>query len=97
MTVSPLGDSAVVISISETVDAGTVMRVRAVAAEIERKRRPGIVDVVPAFGSVAVFINPTVAATIDALGELNALGDLTSQSLNSVMQPKLKAEAIPLP
>src|SRR5262245_10296472 len=36
MTVSPLGDSAVVLAIGHTVDANTLARVRAVAAEIER-------------------------------------------------------------
>ncbi|MGH7944528.1 MAG: 5-oxoprolinase subunit PxpB [Opitutaceae bacterium] len=71
MTVSPLGDSAVVIAISEKVDAETAVHVRALAAEIGRMRLSGVVDVVPAFGSVAVFFDPALAAPFDALsGEL---------------------------
>src|SRR5688572_16233540 len=67
MTVSPLGDSAVVITVGETVDAATTARVRAVAAEIQSKLPAGVVDVVPAFGRVAVFFDPTEAAEFDVL------------------------------
>ena len=85
MTVSPLGDSAIVIAIGETVDAATTARVRAVATEIEAKRPAGVVDVVPAFGSVAVFFDPTQAASFDVLrAELEALAaqaEAVAQSL----------------
>jgi antagonist of KipI len=57
MTLSPLGDSAVIISFGETVDSATAARVQAVSREIERHRPAGVVDVVPAFASIAVFFD----------------------------------------
>jgi antagonist of KipI len=67
MTVSPLGDSAIVIAIGESLDAETAGRASAVAAEIQRQALSGIADVVPAFGTVAVFFDPAHAASFDAL------------------------------
>jgi KipI family sensor histidine kinase inhibitor len=67
MTVTPLGDSAIVISIGETLEPATTSRVRAVAAEIERRAIPGVLDVVPAFGRIAVFFDPAQAASFEAL------------------------------
>ena len=57
MTVSPLGDSAVVISLGESLDPTVIPRVCAVAAELERRRPAGAVDIVPAFASVAVYFD----------------------------------------
>jgi allophanate hydrolase subunit 1 len=51
----------------ETLDAETTGRASAVAAEIQRKAPSGVVDVVPAFGTVAVFFDPAQAASFDAL------------------------------
>jgi KipI family sensor histidine kinase inhibitor len=67
MTVSPLGDSAAVIVFGDTVDATMAARVRSVAAEIERQPPAGVVDVVPAFATVAVFFDPTKAAGFEEL------------------------------
>jgi inhibitor of KinA len=55
MTISPLGDSAVVVALGAGLDATALARVRALAEEIERDRPEGVVDVVPAFASVTVF------------------------------------------
>src|SRR5688500_15915395 len=93
MRVFPLGDSAVVIAISETVDADTAVRVRAVAAEIERRRLPCVVDVVPAFGSVAVFFDPAHAASFDALRtELEAVAGPVEAAL-----PSAKTRTVEIP
>lgn len=62
MLISPLGDAAAVITLGETVDPGLTARGRAIAAEIERHLPTGVVDVVPAFASVAVFFDPAHAA-----------------------------------
>jgi KipI family sensor histidine kinase inhibitor len=69
MTVSPLGDSAVVIVIGDRIGADTALRVRVVAEKIRQKRMPGVADVVPAFGRVAVFFDPIQASRLDAMGE----------------------------
>ncbi len=55
MTLFPLGDSAVVLSLSDEVNDAVSLRVRVVADAIQRERIAGVVDVVPAFGSVTVF------------------------------------------
>lgn len=55
MTLSPLGDSAVVLTLPGGMDAALTGRVHALAAEIERHPPRGLIDVVPAFTSVAVF------------------------------------------
>ena len=61
MTISPLGDSAVVMTFGDQVDAAVAALVQAVAREIERDPPPGAIDVVPAFASVAVFFDPARA------------------------------------
>lgn len=62
MTLSPLGDSAVVMTFGTGIDATVSARVRAVAAEIKRHPPRGVVDIVPAFASVAVFYDITLIA-----------------------------------
>lgn len=58
MNVAPLGDSAVFISLGDTIEPAINARVRAVAAELQRAPPLGAVDVVPAFGSIALFFEP---------------------------------------
>ena len=73
MTVFPLGDSAVVIVLGEMIRADPT-RVRAVAVEIERRAPAGVMDVVPVFGSIAVFFDPVQASPVDLLqNELEAI------------------------
>lgn len=67
MTISPLGDSAVVMTFGDRVDAAVAALVQAVAREIERDPPPGAVDVVPAFASVAVFFDPVRAPSFEKL------------------------------
>lgn len=61
MTLSPLGDAAVVISLGERVDEAIARRVRGLVREIEGSRLAGVTDVVGAFASVAVFYDPVRA------------------------------------
>ncbi|HUR59003.1 MAG TPA: 5-oxoprolinase subunit PxpB [Opitutaceae bacterium] len=76
MTLSALGDSAVVLTLAGRVDAAMAARVHALAAEIERQRPRGVLDVVPAFTSVAVFYELNQIAGFDRLcEELTRLGE----------------------
>ncbi len=59
MTLSPLGDSALVLSLGEQVDDAVVTKVRAVADALRGAPLDGIVDVVPAFATVTVFYEVT--------------------------------------
>jgi KipI family sensor histidine kinase inhibitor len=74
MTLTPLGDSALVLALGETVDEAMLARVQALVAEIERHRPKGVVDVVPAFATVTVFYDIAQVANFAALQtELAAL------------------------
>ncbi len=58
MTVSPLGDSAVVITLGESPEPAVLAWAAAVVTAITRSGPPGIVDVFAAFGRVAVYFDP---------------------------------------
>ena len=62
MELVPLGDSALLIQLGEAIGEETHARVRAVVAELERARLDGVVELVPAFTSVAVYYDPVRAA-----------------------------------
>lgn len=73
MPVLPLGDSAAVIVLGDAVDAPLADRVRRVAEEIGRHPPAGVVDIVPAFASVALYFDPVRMAPFEALApELEA-------------------------
>lgn len=55
MRFAPLGDGAVVVTLGSAIDDATLLKVRSLVAALERDRGVGIVDVVPAYASVAVF------------------------------------------
>jgi len=58
MTLSPLGDSAIVAALGSGPDEPTLLRARALAAVLARHPPAGVVDVVPAFTTVTVFYDP---------------------------------------
>lgn len=55
MTISPLGDSAVLITLGMGCDEALLARVRATASAIERELPRGATHVVPAFATITVF------------------------------------------
>ncbi len=67
MTLSPLGDSAIVVSLGDEVDEATLGKVRGLTDALREEGVPGIVDVVPAFAQVTVFYDP-VRVSYDELG-----------------------------
>jgi len=58
MRVVPLGDRALLIHLGTTIDDATHRRVRAVSARLASRRVPGMIELVPAFASVAVHYDP---------------------------------------
>lgn len=62
MRLHPLGDRAVLIHLGDQIDEATHRRVRAVCARLERSSVPGMVEIVPAFASVAVHFDPAAAS-----------------------------------
>ena len=59
---APLGDSAIMVTLGDSIDEATHRLVRAATARIDRHDVPGIVDLVPAFTSIAVHYDPAVVA-----------------------------------
>lgn len=77
MRVVPLGDRALLIQLGSTIDDATHRHVRAVSARLASSTVPGMIEVVPAFASVAVHYDPArapytrfAAAVQAALAEL---------------------------
>lgn len=58
MIFAPLGDSAVAVTLGEGIDVVALSAVSALAAALGKAKLAGVYDVVPAYGSVAVFYDP---------------------------------------
>lgn len=54
----PLGDNALLLRLGDRIDARVNRQVLALAAQIESRRPPWLQDCVPAYASVAIFIDP---------------------------------------
>jgi KipI family sensor histidine kinase inhibitor len=94
MPVFPLGDSAAVIVLGDSVDARLAARVQAVAAEIGRRPPEGVVDIVPAFASVAVFFDPLHAPPFEVLA--NELQILAAHGDHALNGPAAREVEIPV-
>lgn len=60
MTVTPLGDRALIATVGTTIDEATHRRVRALTARLDRAHLQGAIEIVPAFASVAVHYDPAL-------------------------------------
>jgi inhibitor of KinA len=58
MRFTPLGDQAVTITFGTTIDETTHRRVRAAAARLDAAELDGVIDLAPAFASVALHYDP---------------------------------------
>ncbi len=59
MHLAPLGDTALVLSWGAALDDATLVKVRTTARALEAAAIPGVVDIVPAFGSLTLFYEVT--------------------------------------
>jgi inhibitor of KinA len=66
--VLPVGDAAVLVSLGETIDDSTSARVWSLYAALDNELRASVLDIVPAFASILIRFDPSVArlATIMA-------------------------------
>ncbi len=62
MHFAALGDSAVIITLGDSIDDGTHRLVRAASKRIRDDPPPGFIDIVPAFVSIVVHYDPLTAA-----------------------------------
>lgn len=60
MNFRPLGDQGITVTLGSSIDEATHRRVRAAVARIESRRPRGLVDLVPAFVSIAVHYDPSI-------------------------------------
>ncbi len=58
MTIFPLGDSAVIVSVTEPHAPEAAVRVQAWTAGLQAKKVGGVLDIVPSFATVTVFFDP---------------------------------------
>lgn len=58
MHLSALGDQTLLITLGDAIDEATHARVRAAVAQLDAARLAGVIDLVPAFASVAVHYDP---------------------------------------
>jgi inhibitor of KinA len=60
MTLAALGDTAVVVTLGNTIDESTLLRVRSLAKALESDMATGLVDIVPAYATVTVFYDANI-------------------------------------
>ena len=66
--IEPLGDSALLVALGQGTDPALVSRVVGLAAHVREAGFSGVTDVVPAYGSLAVFFDP-LATNGEALAD----------------------------
>ncbi len=94
MTLSPLGDSAVVLAFVGPVDSAMAARVHALAREIERHAPAGTLDVVPAFVSVTVFYEVARIVSFEAF--CAALQQLAARADAALVSDQVPQREIPV-
>lgn len=67
MTLAPLGDSAIVLTVEDGPDAPDIGRTRAIASALAESPPAGVTEIVPAFATVTVFYDATRIAGFPAL------------------------------
>src|SRR5690606_3375402 len=60
LSVKPLGDTAVTVRLGDAIHPDVHRRVRGFCHHLEKNAPPGVVEWVPAYGSVTVFYRPHV-------------------------------------
>jgi inhibitor of KinA len=66
MQITPLGDSALLLELGETIDESTRQRVQAAWRALTAGKLPGVSEVVPAYTSVTLFYDPWQAVQAGA-------------------------------
>lgn len=81
-TIFPLGDSALVARVGRNLDRCEVLRVASVADRIRRQYLEGILDVVPAFQDVAIYLSsplPRLERLLEELARLIQAADTSAR------------------
>jgi inhibitor of KinA len=97
MRFSPLGDRAILIHVGSAIDEVTHRRVRAVCARLTERPIAGVVELVPAYTSVAVHYDPSrlvEARPADARGPYTQLCEVLSEELSHLDDAPLPAARV---
>lgn len=62
LTCSPVGDSALAITVAGVADTSMLARVRALAAALAHIQLPGVTDIAPAYNGVTLYYDPAAVA-----------------------------------
>jgi inhibitor of KinA len=66
MRIKPLGDTALIVEVGQTIDEPTHARVQATLAALEANPLPGVSELVPAYTTVALYYDPVKAIAAGA-------------------------------
>jgi inhibitor of KinA len=97
MRFSPLGDRAILIHVGSAIDEATHRRVRAVCARLSERPIAGVVELVPAYASIAVHYDPSrlvEARPADASGPYTQLCAVLSEELSHLDDAPLPAARV---
>ena len=97
MRFSALGDRAILIHVGSGIDEVTHRRVRAVCARLTERPIAGVVELVPAYTSVAVHYDPSrlvEARPADARGPYTQLSEVLSEELSHLDDAPLPAARV---
>ncbi len=87
----PLGDAGFLVEFGDSIDLAVNDRAVSFARAVERARVPGVVEVVPAYRSAAVYVDP---AETDLASLREALGTLAG---NLPMDPADRRRTVTIP
>jgi inhibitor of KinA len=69
-SITPLGDTAVLIQLGDQIDRGTFVRIRALADRLERAPPRGMLEFVPGFTTLAVYYDPLKVSSPEIAAQL---------------------------
>lgn len=93
--IQALGDGALIARFGEAIDAQVVARVQAVAQRLRASAPAQVVDIVPAYASIAVFAAPDAAATDAAL--LGRLERWFAECIDSACATQAPSRVVEIP
>jgi KipI family sensor histidine kinase inhibitor len=88
-----LGDSALMLGFGSRIDPALSLRVLAVSMRLAAARLPGVIDVVPAYASVALVLDPDSDAEPGALE--SRVRELLSAPVGAIALPRARRVLIP--
>ncbi len=93
LELAPLGDEAILITLGDTIDRGLNERVQACASAIGAAMIAGVADIVPAYASLAVHYDASLAEAHEIMGRLS---DIASSVARTDARPESTVVTIPV-